>query len=286
MRSTYTPKYKMLDLRTSTIISKQDIKNRNKQEKSFVYRFYEKATYLIDIYSSIHLDNLAYEKFDYVILGDDHLTNAVVAFELSKKGKRVLICNSDSYESKPSVISGLDRDRFGLESKMMCAAISKILDTNIRTTQEKIIKECFGSSYFPHAKENTLPMYNNRNNFGVDIIEDKIFLFDFGKKEANDNKSLLEEATSEKLVKLNLEKGKRKNKIPFVKYTYYDTLIETDNLILTNNYESFTSIEVKEHKNTIKVGAALNLTTDFQVYDISDKLKELNETIKIIRKLI
>lgn len=276
----------MADIKTSTIISKHDIKSRNSKEKSKLYELYEKATYLIDIYSSIHLDKLAFEQFDYVILGNDHLTNAIVAFELSKKGKRVFICNSESYENKREIVLGLDRDRFNLENKMMCAAISKLIDIKISTTQERIIKECFGQSYFPHSKENTLPLYNNRNNLGFDVIDGKIYLFDFGGKSEFDQNSPLLNVTSEHLVKLNLEKGKRPNKLPLVKYTYYDTLIEADKLIMTNNYDSFISSEAREHKNTIKLGAALKPTTDFQVYDISDKLLELNETIQNIRKLI
>ena len=272
-KNIYTPKYKLFNIKASkkicSIAQDLSLKSQNKEKKRYGFEL----DLLIDAYSTVHRDKVAHEYFDAVISGEDVLINILVAFELSAKGKRVLIIHTESeYNLSSSVFKQIDEARFCLESSMMCSVISKYVGIENSKNIIDIIKNCFSEKNFSYGRSDLIPLISTGNKLYHYKDTNNVFFIDSGLESKKKEHKLLDVALL-KLKRLNLIKGHKRQ--GFLEHTFiYETLIETSKIISTSRNSSDFDTCINH-----KMGSSYKPTETFENFTIADRIIEIKNAI-------
>ncbi|MFS1429237.1 hypothetical protein LMH73_019325 [Vibrio splendidus] len=274
-KANFNPEYRMFDFKTAWMICDYDRKIARKA-KGREINIVDKLINCIDIITGAHMDRFARVEFDYILVGSDHLLNAIVSSILAQKGKRVLIHAIPEF-NLPSEYLELERLRFNLQNEMFCKMVSQKLFGNQITSIDSIIEECFSESVFNHSKFQYLPVLNHKRELHI-RHDDRFEIYTGGNATYPKDVEML--SLRRCIPRINLLRGNEKKGL-INKYTNYDNLILADKLIITSNSSSKLDYLSDDNENIIKLGSAKVATASYENYTIIDRFKEIDEAIKI-----
>ncbi|MBC5852071.1 hypothetical protein [Vibrio metschnikovii] len=256
--------------------------NNRKRGATGLSGLYSKISLYADVYSALLFDRYATIDFDYIIVGQDHLVNAIVASELASKGMRVMI-HATPEENLPKEIRKIDRYRFQIDNEKFSRVLSKNIFDEQLISIDKIIERCFSIKSFSHGAQDNLPVINTNYDqyFTFCEEENKFHLFTSANRPDKENDKNLW-ALKKNLPSLKLLKGREKKGF-LARKLYFDSIIRCDKIIETSRSQAKLTY-VDGNQNIVKVASSKKKTDEYKRYTIADRMFEILDTLEIINK--
>lgn len=227
----------------------------------------------------------AIEYFDDLLAGSDPLLTLLAAYNLAKKGKRILIYRSFPWDAPRSVLAVFEA-RVSIWNADVIDEIKKHIDFDGESFSSCI--EYLSNKVSSLKDENNKPLvviiYNSSissdNKSSSEINKNQIFWegkeVDFFKE---NQKSIHWAIIRKNISHLDLERKKSEKTMFFFDRIRSFCLIVVNNVVLTSRTDPYFCREFV--MNEVKIGDSLVSTEKHGVFQVEDRIKDIKDTMKI-----